>query len=403
MRTIQLQEYRTTVERLTRTEVEQLLASGVVSLSPAYGEGAYEIQARQHVGTVVLPSLRLLIRSKVDIGNVFFMLGYGVGLTRWGSDQFPYAQEPDLLHAVGWAFEAEVRRTLGYGLTRGYRNHEEALNTVRGRIDIARQIRSQLGRAVPLECRFDEYTDDILLNRLLKAAHRTLLRLPQLDQELRRSLHYHLRAFGTVSSEHYSAGAVPDLMFNRLNQPWETAGRLAQLILAQHTLRDAQGHVRGTTFTVDMNKLFERFIETVAREEAQQVGFTVKGQAVRNFTSEVVIRPDLIVRSADRDIAVGDVKYKQLEAGWIEADLYQMFAYTLSLGLRKGLLIYAGNSPLKQHRVERAGIVLEVIGMDIRGTPNDLLTGARSAAAQLIRQGREQLHARHSADQVAPV
>lgn len=230
----------------------------------------YELRAGSTVGTVMLPSLRLLIRPKVGLENVFFLLDFGPRLTRWGAAQFPYEQDPDLFKAVAWVFEAEVRRALAQGLVRGYQPRSETLTTLRGRIDLARQLRARQGRPFPLECRFEEYTEDTELNRVIKAAHRRLLQIPHLDERLARKLRHRYRAFDGVASVEYARGSVPEIAFTRLNRHWEVAGRLARLILHQQSLRDREGEVVGTTFTVDINALFERFVEAVVREEARR-------------------------------------------------------------------------------------------------------------------------------------
>ncbi len=90
MRTITLEEHRPKTEILTKDEAEQILATGLVDVRPLFGERLYELRAGSKVGTAVLPSLRLLIRPKVGLGNLFFLLAYGAGLTRWAADRFPY-------------------------------------------------------------------------------------------------------------------------------------------------------------------------------------------------------------------------------------------------------------------------------------------------------------------------
>jgi len=84
-----------------------------------------------------------------------------------------------------------------------------------------------------------------------------------------------------------------------------------------------------------MNKLFERFVEIV-REEAQRAGYRLVPQAPRYLTKKIPIRPDLVLRRGGQDFAVADVKYKELEPErWSHADLYQLLAYCVSLGLQQ--------------------------------------------------------------------
>ena len=103
----------------------------------------------------------------------------------------------------------------------------------------------------------------------------------------------------------YPPSAVPNLTFNRLNEVWQPAARLAQLLLRADSVRDAIGSVTAISFTVDMNKLFERFVETVVEEEARAQGWALQAQGKRSLTASVMMRPDLILRRGGVDRAVG--------------------------------------------------------------------------------------------------
>lgn len=196
MRTLQLREYEALEESLKPEELTALLGleRRPVELAPTGIAGIFTMRAGCLVGTVVLPTLRLLIRPKVPLDNLFFLLGYASGRVRWGNGRFPYEKEADLLEAVGWLFQAEVNEAARRGLPRAYRLQQEPLQTIRGRIAFSEQIRLRQGQALPLECRYEEYTEDTEPNRILKAAHRRLLQLPVLDATL--SLRLRPSAFG---------------------------------------------------------------------------------------------------------------------------------------------------------------------------------------------------------------
>src|SRR5262245_9740833 len=110
-------------------------------------------------------------------------------------------------------YQAEVRYAARNGLTRDYQDREEQLATVRGRIDIATQVRDLQGRRLPLACRYQDYTEDSELNRVLKAAHRRLLRIPRLGADVLRELRSELRLFSEVEEVDYPPNSVPALRF----------------------------------------------------------------------------------------------------------------------------------------------------------------------------------------------
>ena len=63
MRTISLIEYQPKAEALTERELEQILASKLVGVSPR-PDGLYDLRPESTVGTVVSSDLRLLIRPR---------------------------------------------------------------------------------------------------------------------------------------------------------------------------------------------------------------------------------------------------------------------------------------------------------------------------------------------------
>lgn len=391
MRTIVLPEQQTTPCQLSKAELGLLLGAqrnsgaGILSvgLAPAAGEDFYQVRTGSIVGTLAWPELQVQIRPKVDLANLFFLLSYGLPLVEWRDGVFPYEQSRDLFLAVAAVFELELRRALRYGLARGYIDREEPLAGLRGRLLIDRQLIGRQGQAIPLECRFQEHTEDVPLNRVIKAALRRLTSAPLGDHALSRRLRQVLGAFTEVEDADYAPSQLPAVVINRLNNRWEGALKLAELILNGESLRDEAGSIRGTAFVVDMNKLFERFLEEVVRAEATHDGFAFARQSPQWLTADILMRPDLVISRRGTKLAVGDAKYIELE-GWPHANLYQMLAYCISMGLPRGLLIYANTRPLEAHRVLGQDVELEIMGIDMSAEPPDLLRQARVAARRLV-------------------
>lgn len=391
MTVVELAEYEPRLYRLSNEERRQLLETGLVTVTDAPMPGWFSVRAENVVGTVVLPGLTLLIRPKFDLRNVFFLLGYAApGRIRWDpSGRFPYLPDDDLFSAIARLLEHEARWALRRGIVRDYRWREEPLPTLRGRIDVARQVARHPGMQFPLECRFEEFTEDTELFRVIKAAHKRSLRLPRLARQTVIGLQNNLRALADVEDADYSPASVPRLRFTRLNQGWESAARLAELILRHDSVRDRLGKRLAISFKVDMNKAFEDFIQAVVAERVAGSGWTFEAQAPRSLTVNVPIAPDLVIRGGSTDRAVGDAKYKRLaEGGHKNADLYQLISYMLALGVRRGLLIYG--EALKPRReeiwTEHGPLHVDIFGVDLAGTPNDVLRRARTAADQLIWQ-----------------
>jgi 5-methylcytosine-specific restriction enzyme subunit McrC len=398
MRTIRLREHKSQEEVLSADELRHLVAlpAGLLDVSHR-PNGSVAIKPRSHVGTIVLPSLRILIRPKVGLRNVFFLLGYANNI-RWSAEDFPY-EEDDLYRAFAWWFDREAAKAARFGLAREYIDRQEALTTLRGRLALDRQLAARPGRRIPIECRFQDYSEDTPLNQVVKAAHNSLLRVPDLDRELAIRLRHRARqVFGDVSSVEY-VSALPAIGLTRLNRPWEAVLHMARLILRRRSIRDERGSVLGAAFTVDMNALFERFVTAVVAERVRGTPYTFEAQARRRLAGRgegphglivppVNMRPDLLLKAGSSPVAVADAKYKELlrVGDWEHPDLYQLLAYCVRLGLDRGLLIYAGKRPITESPIVNSPIKLATVGIDLTGTPEEVLHEARSVADAVIEQ-----------------
>jgi len=357
--------------------------------------GRYQLRGTNHVGTALLPGLRVIARPRFKaLGNVFFLLGYGDGLTRWGAQRFPYDVEADFFKAMAWLFESEIGQALRFGVLRGYEEREELLPTLRGRPDLTTQLRKAPGRPYPLACRFVEFLDDTTFNRRLKAAIRRVRRLPGLDPSLALRLRHHLAAFANVTDAPPGHFCDPPAQFNRLNEHWRGAAILARLILDQRTLVDRHGRTQGITFAVDMNLLFEAFIRKVVGRIASQRGFELapEGQTLP-FSDKARMKPDLVLRRHGVALAVADAKYKAIvpaEKKWSHDNLYQLLAYCVAMNLRRGLLIYAESEGM-QSRQTTKGIPKELRTEEVSlaGTPDQLVGRAEHVAHLLVGQATE--------------
>ncbi len=197
------------------------------------------------------------------------------------------------------------------------------------------------------------------------------------------------------------AAALPEIKLTRLNRHWETAARLAQLVMRRRSIRDERGAILGATFTVDMNALFERFVTAVVAERVRGTSYSLEPQARRRLTSRgegphglvvppVNMRPDLLLKAGSASVAVGDAKYKELlrVGDWEHPDLYQLLAYCVRLQLDRGLLIYAGKRPYTESPVIGTSIKLATVGIDLSGSPSRILQEGRRAADVLLAGAR---------------
>ena len=360
----------------------------VAQVTPTRGTlDRYDVTPGSTIGVIELPALTVEIRPKLPINRVMFLISYALDPSAWRDTGFDFDEDESLLEALIPGFVFQVRQALRRGVLQGYRVEEEALAGVRGRIRFDDQLRSRFGIAPPVEVRFDDFTEDIEVNRLLKAAIRRLGRLRIRSIKARRSLRSFDQALMRVSDVDYDPRRLPEFDWNRLNAHYRTATELAKLILRSSSFELRRGNVRSAAFLVDMNKVFEDFVVLALRETLGLTEWEFP-QGVRTRLDRaglVRLEPDISWWEDGICVFVGDVKYKKVRADGVNhPDLYQLLAYVVANQLTGGLLIYAaGEDQPAVHEVLHIDRRLEVMTLDLSGDPEVVLTQIREVARRV--------------------
>ena len=309
------------------------------------------VRTRSWVGVVRLPTVEIRIAPKVtdDRLGLVRLLEYTSGLdalTRLPDGATLEASGDNLLELLVLLFAEATERALRRGLLSGYVEREDDLPMVRGRILGDRQVIERFGQLDRIVCRFDELEHDIVENRLLAAALRvTSSRITSVPLQQRIS-----RLRGVLEpicdTDHLDlAAARATLTYDRLNAHYETAHRMAWLLLDALGIDDllAPGETRSFSFLLDMNRLFERFVTRVVEQVLPVTRYRATSQipfssVVWNVSSQrpyTRIIPDVVVeRRGDPGGRVAiDAKYKLYdEHGFDQGDIYQAFLYAFAIG-----------------------------------------------------------------------
>ena len=402
---IELREYGRRVVALGDEQVRALNGVGngqYLSVEPGEQPGYWLVTAHNYVGSINVGGLQVLVRPKIPLRNLFLLLEVGLKERDWHDETVRFETIGDLLPALVSFFARTTETTLARGLYHSYREERDRLVALRGRVDIARQL-AQPGVVIPTACSFTEFTADLIENSYLKAAVSRALRVAGVQPIDRRRLMQHLVTLEDVGDVPHRHTDDDRVVFTRLNEHYKPALRLARLVLANLTLRDAVGETQASSFMLDMNELFERFVTERLRRELWG-RLEVKDQHRDRLDEErtVAIRPDLVFRSGGSHRFVADIKYKLTDdtASGRHPDYYQLLAYTTALDLPEGVLIYcldanrpddhddsgspvrssgsleptapAGTPAVSSIRVRHAGKVLHIYALDLSGSATDV-------------------------------
>lgn len=395
-RVIELKEWETREVRLVDADVAALIAHpqhpAVVEPSPT--RGFWRLRAQAKVGAVRFEGFDLIVRPKAGLQTVFYLMGIERPRDWWSNDEVDLLVHHDLFAGIARLLAHTIERAIGRGVQYGYVERRERLVALRGRVDLREQLRRPC-TPVPTSCRYDDYTADTKLNQLIRAALSRVLRLPGVPGTVRRTLHLQLSLLEEVSP------VEPDLRWadkwqpSRLDRRYLPAVRLSALVLRRLVLSEAAGNTRACSFLVDMNQLYERFIEEGLRKRLQAADSTIRviGQEQRHLDVEnrLMIKPDVVVRRGSSTAFVLDAKYILAGDDTTHVDHHaQLLSYAIRHNIKDVALVYVLKPSLTapatdlMTTIRYAGVRIHSWALDLTRGPEQIEAGVDGLAQRIL-------------------
>jgi 5-methylcytosine-specific restriction enzyme subunit McrC len=387
MELIRLLEYQELVAQPLPTQVAQALrgrCGRVLSVDRNFETpGTFDLTASDWVGQVVVGDVCVVIDPKTPVDNLFYMLTYAYRLPRFQREPFTFGVSEDLLELVVLIFARQVENLVRRGIYRSYIAREENLPILRGRLLMNEQLCRNPVQLHRFFTRRDEFTADVLENRLLKAVIFLLSRLTYRQPDLRRRLRRLLRAFDQVSHQSIARDDFDRVSYGRLNQHYASVHSLARLLWEHLSLESYEGEESFISYLLHMWRVFEVFTAEYLTEFFSDVpGIDVAVQQDLWLDTDERVKgvPDVVIKLDDRPALVLDTKYKDLRGQPPNQDFYQMVTYCLRLGLSRGILIYPGTARMRRTFND---ILIDVLSLDLTGDLCEFQPRCRRFAEEL--------------------
>jgi 5-methylcytosine-specific restriction enzyme subunit McrC len=315
-----------------------------ITVQPDWKPGVFALTARQSAGVIALDDLRLRIAPKVPLTNLFYMLTYAYDLPLFRDEPALLAVGDDLFEFLVAIFVRQVDDLARRGIQRGYVALEENAPALRGRLLLGEHLRRNALQPARFAQRFNDFTADLLENRILKAALWQLSGAVYGRPELRRRVRRALSALAGVTLIDGRTAASAPVVYTRLNARYRTPVNLAQLFLRHLSLEGHAGREPFMAYLLPMAEVFERFVARYLAEQfAAHPRLSVRAQ--ESVWLDEALRErgrlDILLRWAGRPVLIVDTKYKTFDGAPAAADRNQMFMYGHALGVGQALLVYA--------------------------------------------------------------
>ena len=277
--------------------------------------------------------------------------------------------------------EAEILFALSYinachslckkGLKKSIINNSENLTAkVRGKIDVNKNIKHNTarGRCDRFYCRYLDFTEDTIENRIIKAAllkcQAILKRRFKEETTVRGKLNYCLNSLRRVKTVAIDNGDFNNTSIGGLYSYYKPVIHQARAIMNLNFYSyptASQDKPRKDVFTIpyaiNMETLFEYYSRTELKRALASSRYRVEQYAKRLFLQRNINKaedaeknihlmtfciPDIIIYENDAPVAVIDAKYKPIGRP-DRSDSHQLLAYVLLTGVDKCAFILPGN------------------------------------------------------------
>jgi len=313
--------------------------------------------------------------SKIPIENIYYLLCYSWNQldasNRIRVSASDYTQYIDLFAKV---LNNGCSYIFKRGLDRTYKNEFEELTQVHGKIDFKNNLRNLSVPILRLHCDFDELSQDILHNQIIKATLNKLLRVKNLDRSIRLELLEVYKRFLHISDIALTSNHFAKVNLHRNNLFYRFVLNVAFIIHENISLNEDTGSYEFIDFVRDekkMAKLFEHFVRNFFKEALRNSDFNVGSETImwnvtqkgdNNIDFLPIMKTDISLTSPNRKIIIDTKYYAECLNEYydkekiISANLYQMYAYVKNAEVQggsainsEGLLLYPTVS--KEHSI----------------------------------------------------
>ncbi|MEI2689793.1 MAG: hypothetical protein V9H69_08780 [Anaerolineae bacterium] len=357
-----------------------------LAIQPAWQPGAWELTARQYVGVIVLEDLRIQIEPKVNLQNLFYMLTYAYDLADFRQEAATLTPSEEIFEFIVIIFLRQVEQLVQRGIYRAYITEEENQPYLRDRLLLADHLQRNAVHVQRFYQRTNEFTADVLENRILRYTLNLLARFEYREPGLRQQICRVASAFAEVSPVPIAPADCDRVVYTRLNLTYRPRINLARLLIQHLSLEGAQGSTQFASYLLDMNKVFELFVARfLASHFTDDPSVQVEIQPDIWLDSDRQEKgiPDIVLRRESQPYLVLDTKYKTFHGMPDQADRNQMVTYCHTLGLSRGLLIYADDHAI-DHRANFKGIVLSARSLALHGALNAFKERCQQFAMQFV-------------------
>ena len=303
---------------------------------------------------------------RIPIKNIYYMLCYAWNVLEKSDDIYLGSEKFDnVYNLLARIYISGLSNLIKRGFNRYYNQENEAISTLKGKINISDSIKSQTFYNGSMICQFDEFSKDIKLNQIIKTTINILIKSPHLDLNLRNKLLKIRLHFSDIKTIAFSKMLFSSLRYNRNNYHYRMLINISELIYYGLITNEDNNDILFLDFVRDnqMAKLYEKFVlnfykrhldESIYKVYAPKLSWNLDGEISDEELSLLPeMRTDIVIENkvANTQLIIDTKYYAQtlVSSNWTDiekirtAHLFQILAYVNNsnfTGEIKGMLLY---------------------------------------------------------------
>ena len=201
---------------------------------------------------------------QIPIENIYYLLCYAWNsLDEKGRVSVSIDDKTTLLDLFVKVLIGGSKQLLKRGIDRNYISETEGISGIKGKFEIAQTLKNNLLIQQKTICTFDEFSANILPNRILVSTIARLLKTGNVDVVLKSELQSLQRRFSGIEPIKLHHAIFKNVQFHRNNLIYHFLLNVCEIIYDSTFPSETEGRFTFADFTRDdvkMNRLFENFV-----------------------------------------------------------------------------------------------------------------------------------------------
>ena len=264
----------------------------------------------------------------------------------------------------------ELEKIIRVGLFTGYKNYDDNMTSVRGKILIKEHLITNYIRNGKIFCSFSEISPDIIENRIIKYTLFYLSHCYFVEEEIAAQLFRYYKRLDGVDLVPVTEDDFKSIEYTPLNHHYKTVLRLCELLLQDSALDEEIGEKTAISFLINMNKLFEEFVGTLLTKSLERYEVELqRTEHPEKNSKRLVIHLDIMISRKGIPLFIIDTKYQQFSGEAKVGHLEQLSLYSNTTHVKDCALVYVGESQIVPYRLEE-GITVHIVPFNL-GAENE--------------------------------